>query len=147
VKLVFSSIMLGLLLVAFPLLAASESIGKDEVNVRSGPSLRQSILFKAPLGYPIEVEKKKGDWVCFRDWVNNRGWVHKDLISDVQTAVIKVNKANVRSGPGAKNSVVAEVSEGEIYRILERKQNWVKIGYYQGSDPVGWIRRDLVFGD
>jgi len=147
VKLIFSSITLGLFLLASPLLAASKSIGKDEVNVRSGPSLRQKILFKVPLGYPVEVEKKKGDWVYFRDWVNNRGWVRKDLISDVQTAVIKVNKANVRSGPGTKSSVVAEVSEGEIYKILERSGEWVKIGYYEGSDPVGWIRRDLVFGD
>jgi N-acetylmuramoyl-L-alanine amidase len=147
VRLILSSIVLCLLLLVSPLPAASKSIGKPEVNVRSGPGLQQKILFKAPLGYPVEVEKIKGDWVYFRDWVNKRGWVHKDLISEVQTAVITVKKANVRSGPGAKSSVVAEVSEGEIYKILERSGEWVKIGYYEGSAPLGWIRRDLVFGD
>jgi SH3-like domain-containing protein len=147
VRLVFGSIFLCVVLLAAPALAATKSIGKDEVNVRSGPSLRESIVFKAPLGYPIEIQKKKGDWVYFRDWVNNRGWVHKDLISDVPTAVITVKKANVRSGPGTKDSVVAEVSEGEIYKILKRKGQWVEIGYYHGSDTVGWIRNDLVFGE
>jgi hypothetical protein len=42
---------------------------------------------------------------------------------------------------------VAEVSEGEIYKILKRSGQWIEIGYYHGSDSVGWIRNDLVFGE
>jgi SH3-like domain-containing protein len=147
VKRMLGLIVLCVALLATPANAATKSIGKEEVNVRSGPSLEDKIILKLPLGYPIEIQKKKGEWVYFRDWVNNRGWVHRDLISDVRTAVIKVKQANVRSGPGTKEGVVAEASEGEIYKILERKGNWIKIGYYHGDDVVGWVRKDLVFGD
>lgn len=130
-----------------PLWAATKSIAKEEVNVRSGPSLKDEIILKAPLGYPVRIEKTQGEWVYVRDWVNNRGWVHKALISDIRTAVITVKKANIRSGPGTDSNAVAEAHEGEIYRILERKGRWLRIGYYHGSEPVGWVREDMVFGE
>ena len=99
------------------------------------------------MGYPIQIIKNQGEWVYFEDWVNNRGWVHRSLISDIPTAVVKVKKANIRSGPGIDNKAVNEVVEGEIYRILGREGNWYHLGYYHGSDPLGWIRYDLIFGN
>jgi SH3-like domain-containing protein len=147
VKLILSTFLICLVLVESPPASAAKSIGKDEVNVRSGPSLKNSILYKAPLGYPIRIEKENGRWAYFRDWVDNRGWVHKDLVSNVRTAVVSVKKVNVRSGPGTRNRVVAEAGEGEIYKILRRKGDWIQIGYYHGGESLGWVRRDLVFGD
>ncbi|MCU0588165.1 MAG: SH3 domain-containing protein [Syntrophobacteraceae bacterium] len=146
-KLNLCSVFMALTLAASPLTAAAKSIAKEEVNVRSGPSLKEEIVLKAPLGYPVKVERSKGEWAYIRDWVNNRGWVHKALLSDIPTAVIMVKKANVRSGPGTDKEVVAEAGEGEIYRILERKGRWLKIGYYQGSESLGWVRSDMVFGE
>lgn len=146
-KLLFRSIIACIVLAASPLWAATKSIAKEEVNIRSGPSLKSEIVLKAPLGYPVKVEKEQGEWVRVRDWVNNRGWVHKTLVSSIRTAVVTVKKANVRSGPGTDKSVVAEAHEGEIYRILERNGRWIRIGYYQGSEPLGWVRSDMVFGE
>jgi len=147
VKLLMSYIAVCLALLASPLWAGTKSIGKEEVNIRSGPSLKDEILLKAPLGYPVKIEKTKGEWLYVRDWINNRGWVHKTLVSEIPTAVVVVKKANVRSGPGTDKSVVAEVLEGEIYRILDRKGRWLRIGYYHGSEPLGWVRNDMVFGE
>lgn len=138
--------MIWLALLASPPITAAKSIAKDEVNVRSGPSLKSSVLYKAPLGYPIQIEKENGEWAYFRDWVDNRGWVHKDMISNIRTAVVSVKKANIRSGPGTRNRIVAEAGEGEIYKVFQRKGDWIQIGYYHGEEPLGWVRNDMVFG-
>ena len=135
----------GLLVLSGP--ACAESISKDKVNIRSGPSLRSRIVYKAPLGYPIKVEKKQGKWAFFRDWENDTGWVYEPLVSEVETAVVLVKKANVRSAPGTGHKVTAKVARGDIYKILDRDGNWLKLGYYFGDDELGWIRSDLVFGD
>jgi len=138
-------VLTGIALLAISGSAGAESISKDKVNIRSGPSIKNRIIFKAPLGYPIKVEKKKGEWVFFRDWENDTGWVHKRLVSEVETAVIRVKIANVRSSPGKEHQVAAKASRGEIYRVLERSANWLKLGYYFGGEVVGWVRSDLVF--
>nr|WP_320013225.1 SH3 domain-containing protein [uncultured Desulfobulbus sp.] len=125
----------------------AKSIGKDQVNIRSNPSTKSKILFSAPLGYPISIEKESKDWVFFKDWQNNKGWVYKPLVSNIDTAVILVEKANVRSQPTVKSKAMAIAEMGEIYKILSKSGNWVKLGYYHGGSEVGWIRDDLIFGE
>lgn len=125
----------------------AKSIGKDQVNIRSGPNLKSKVIFSAPLGYPIKIEKQSNKWSFFRDWQNNTGWVYDPLISDIDTAVILVEKANVRSQPTTSSKVMAIAEMGEIYTILSKNGNWVKLGYYHGGSELGWIRDDLIFGD
>lgn len=127
--------------------AMMQSIGKDQVNVRSGPSINHSVVFQAPLGYPVEIKKQEGPWVLIQDWEGDSGWVSKPFISRTQTAVVSVVSANVRRSPGVQHAVVKQVHRGEIYKILEKKGCWVKIGYYLEREQVGWIRQDLIFGD
>ena len=125
----------------------AKSIAKDQVNLRSAPNQTSEILLIAPQGYPIEVLKKSGKWTQYRDWQNSTGWVYSPLVSDVDTAVILVEKANIRSGVGTSTSVVATAAMGEIYKIMHRQNNWVQLGYYEANTPLGWIRADLVFGE
>lgn len=122
-------------------------IGKENVNIREQPSTNSAILFVAPLGYPIEIKNENGDWLYFRDWQNSNGWVNKSLVSDIDTVVVLVEKANIRSSATVNSNVVATAEQGEIYTILSRDNNWVKLGYYQSGSSVGWIRDDLVFGE
>ena len=63
--------------------AVAKSIAKDDINVRSGPSTGDEILFTVPRGYPIEVERREGQWTQFRDWQNNTAWVFTPLVSEV----------------------------------------------------------------
>ena len=64
-----------------------------------------------------------------------------------ETEAILVDKANIRS-TGATSAAVAAVAEiGEIYKVLGKKGDWVQLGYYDNSSPLGWIRHDLVFGE
>jgi SH3-like domain-containing protein len=123
-----------------------KSIGKDAVNVRKGPSLDSEVLYETHLGYPIQIDKTQGDWVRFKDWQGTLGWVHKPLVSDIKTAVVIGDDVNVRKGPGAEQDVVKKIAKGEVYKIVARKGDWVKIAYYVEGDEIGWVRKDMVWG-
>ncbi len=127
--------------------AGAKSIAKDQVNIRSKPSLSSEIIFTAPLGYPIKIEQEANNWSFFHDWQNNRGWVYKPLVSDIETAVVVVDKANIRNASNTRSQVVSTAEQGEIYKILAKKGDWVRLGYYHGGAEVGWIHSDLVFGE
>ena len=124
-----------------------QSIGKDQVNVRSKPDLNSEVLFELSLGYPIQVEKQQDNWVYFTDWKNQAGWVFKPLVSKTQTAVILVDNANIRKGPSLSKPVVMKASQGNIYKIFGEKGDWVNVGYYIENEKIGWIRDDLVWGE
>jgi len=131
-----------------PVFAATmQSIGKDEVNVRSKPDLNSEVLFELSLGYPIQVEKQQDNWVYFTDWKNQAGWAFKPLVSTTQTAVILVDNANIRKGPSLSKPVVMKASQGAIYKIFGEKDDWVHVGYYLENEKIGWIRDDLVWGE
>jgi uncharacterized protein YgiM (DUF1202 family) len=73
--------------------------------------------------------------------------MYKPLVSEIDTAVILVEKANLRSSAGKKYRVVKKAGRGEIYKMLARNGNWVRLGYFFEDEPVGWVRSDLIFGD
>jgi SH3-like domain-containing protein len=127
--------------------ATMQSIGKDQVNVRSKPDLNSEVLFELFLGYPIQVEKQQNNWVYFTDWKNQAGWVFKPLVSKTQTAVILADSANIREGPSLKKPVVRKASKGDIYKIFGEKDDWVQVGFYLENEKIGWIRDDLVWGE
>ena len=135
-----------ILLLSAPAVPAG-SIAKNGTNIRSGPSLKAEVLLIVPRGYPIEVQEPSGEWTRFRDWQGNTAWVSTSLVSDVKTAVILTDRANIRTAD-ATDATVATVAEvGEIYKVLSKKGDWVQLGYYNTGSPVGWIRHDLVFGE
>jgi len=123
------------------------SVGKEKVNVRSGPSLQSGVLYQAPLGYPLQVVENQGKWARFKDWEGNSGWVYRPLLSEIHTVVVSANNPNIRQGPGLRNKVVMQANRGDIFKVLGKRGNWVKLGYYYSGDVVGWIRNDLVWGD
>jgi SH3-like domain-containing protein len=146
-KIISFAVALVVLSVVPGLASNMQSIGKDRVNVRAKPNLKSDVVFEAFLGYPIQIEKQQNNWVYFTDWKNNNGWVYKPLISRIQTALVLVDEANIRKGPGLNRPVVRQATKGEIYKIFDEKGEWVKVGYYLENEVIGWIRQDLVWGD
>jgi SH3-like domain-containing protein len=122
------------------------SIAQDKVNVRAKPSKRGRVLLSAPKGYPVVVKKRQQNWLYVEDWNGQKGWVYKKLVSATPTTIIQAETANVRKGPSRKNSSLAQVKQGEIYKVLASRGGWIKIGYYYENEPVGWIHDDLVWG-
>ncbi len=144
----FSLVATWLVILTVPLWASMASIGKEKVNVRSAPNLEAEVLFQAHLGYPVELSKTKGSWVQIKDWQENVGWIYRPLVNQkVRTAVVLPDRVNIRKGPGLKHQVVTQAKGGEVYKILEENKSWVRIGYYLENEEVGWIRKDMVWGE
>jgi len=140
--------MASVILWAGPGLASTmQSIGKNQVNVRSKPNMTSEVMFQASLGYPIQIEKPRKNWVYVTDWQKHTGWVYKPLVSKTQTAVVLVEDANIRKGPSLRKPVVMQASKGEIYKVFGEQGKWVKVGYYLENEVIGWVRQDLVWGD
>jgi len=140
--------LVSVLLLTCPAWGSSmKSIGKDRVNIRSRPNLNSKVLFQGYLGNPIEVEKQQDNWLYVTDSENDSGWIYKPLVSDIKTAVILVDNANIRKGSSLRTPVVKTASKGEIYKIFGEEGDWVNIGYYVENEKIGWIRDDLVWGE
>ena len=142
-----TGVCLGLLLLLCARAASAASIASDGVYIRSSPSQQAKVLLVVPRGYPIEVLGHSGEWTRFRDWKNTTAWVASTLVSDVATAVILTNRANIRSAASGDAPVVTHGETGVIYKVLAKKDGWVHLGFYETDGPVGWIRDDLVFGE
>ncbi|RMF59633.1 MAG: hypothetical protein D6743_16025 [Calditrichaeota bacterium] len=57
-------------------------------------------------------------------------------------AVVKVNRLNVRSGPGKGFRRVGRVTKGARYRVLDEKGIWVRIDLGEGK--YGWVHGHYV---
>lgn len=137
-----------LIILMAPAWASTASIGQDKVNIRKAPSLKAEVLYQAHLGYPVALEKTQGKWVKIRDWQDKEGWVYKSLINDkVQTAVVVPEQVNIRKGPGLNYPVVSKAECGQVYKIFKEQQDWVQIGYYVENQVLGWVRKDMVWGE
>lgn len=120
------------------------SVGKNKVNVRSGPGTNYEKLWQVYKGYPVKILKKKGNWVKTEDYEKDIGWIYQPLLSEVQTVIVTKNKVNIRGGPGTNHRVIFQAEKDVIFQLVDRKEDWLKVKH---EDRVGWIRRDLVWGE
>lgn len=142
-KVVFILI-LGVFLWSSICLGKMASVGKNKVNVRSGPGTNYEVLWQVHNDYPVKILEKKGDWVKTVDYEKDIGWIHRSLLSEVQTVIVIKDKVNIRGGPGTNHKAIFQAENDVIFQLVDRKENWLKVRY---EDRVGWIRKDLVWGE
>jgi SH3-like domain-containing protein len=121
------------------------SIAKDRINIRSGPGTNYELLWQLYKDYPVKILEKKGDWAKTMDYENDIGWIHRSLLSKTHTVIVTVDKANIRTGPGAQYGIAFKAEQGVIFYLVGRKGKWLKIRYLNAYE--GWIRQDLVWGE
>jgi len=112
-------------------------------NIRSGPDSKSDILWKVEKYYPIFVIKKSDSWYYFRDFEDDRGWVHKTLVGNVPAVITKKDLCNIRSGPSTKDKILFSVEKGIPFKVLEHKDRWLRVEHTDGDR--GWIFDALVW--
>ena len=112
-------------------------------NIRSGPATKYDILWKVEKYYPIFVLKKSNSWYQFRDFEDDRGWVHKSLVGKIPAVITKKDLCNIRSGPSTGEKILFSVEKGIPFKILKRKENWLHVEHADGDQ--GWIHDSLVW--
>ena len=119
------------------------SINKAIANVRSGPGTDYEIKWKVEKYHPIIILKKKGDWYQYEDFEKDRAWVHESLLGKENSIITIKDDCNVRSGPGTNYEIVFKVLRGVPFKVLDKKDNWLKVKHAYGDQ--GWIYKTLVW--
>ena len=134
-----------MLTVSFNISAAEYiHVVKDGVNVRTGPSTSNPVYMELFEGYPLQVIEKKDEWIKVRDFENDSGWIYSSLTEKGNTVIVSAeSRANMRSGPGTSNAVVATLERGVVLNVIERQDQWVKVRHLSGTE--GWIYSPLLW--
>ena len=133
------------LLIIFSSITLAErlTVASSIANIRSGPGTKHDILWKVEKYHPIFVLKKSGNWYHFRDFEDDKGWIHKSLVRKIPSVITNKEKCNVRSGPGTKFEILFTTGKGIPFKILKRKGNWIHVQHADGDK--GWIHKSLIW--
>jgi SH3-like domain-containing protein len=134
-----------LLVIVFATAASAErlAISAPVANIRSGPGVSHSVLWKVEKYFPILVIKKSDQWYFFQDFEGDKGWVHESLVGKLAAVVTRKEQCNIRSGPGTDFRILFSVEKGVPFKVLERKDAWIHIEHADGDK--GWIHKSLVW--
>ncbi len=127
-----------------PLWAERLALAVEKANVRSGPGTEKyKVLWEIERYHPIQVVQKQGDWIFFKDFEGDEGWIHKRLVDKTPTVITRKDMVNIRSGPGTDAAISFRAERGVPLKVLERKGNWIRIQSAFGDK--GWIHSKLVW--
>ncbi|MBI4610274.1 MAG: SH3 domain-containing protein [Candidatus Rokubacteria bacterium] len=139
---------LGLLAVAAAVGAASSEFVRVKVgsaNIRAGPGTTYQRLWSVAKNYPLRVVARRGRWLKTVDFDGYAGWIFARLTDARPAVVVRVERANLRSGPGTDYKLLSTEVAGVAFRVLSRHGRWLKVEHADGSR--GWIYRSLVWGN
>ena len=143
-KKILPVILLAMFLLAGPANAKRLSVGVDKGNVRSGPGTDHEILWSVGKYYPVDVIKESEGWCQISDFEGDVGWMHKSLLEDIPSVIVKATLVNIRKGPGTNFKVLFQAEKGVGLKRLSRKDGWLEVEHADGD--VGWIHESLVWG-
>lgn len=134
------------LIFVFNAYAFALCVNVPEANLRGGPGTRYEkrwLVFK----YTAlkKIAKRRG-WYKVRDVDGDLHWIHGKLVTaKIKCSVVKVDKANVRTGPGTrfKKSAMSPAIKYDSFRVIKRKGSWIKVVDEFGDK--GWIFRKLLW--
>ena len=115
-----------------------------KANVRSGPGTEKyAVLWEIERYHPIQVVQRQGEWIFFKDFEGDEGWIHKRLVDKTPTVITRKDMVNIRSGPGTDADISFRAERGVPLKVMERKGNWIRIQSAFGDK--GWIHSKLVW--
>ena len=140
-----------LLLVLFSLIFFADlsyalCVKVPDANLRSGPGTKYKKTWEVFKYMPFKQLSKKGNWYRVQDVDGDIHWIYTKLITNkFKCAVVKVEKANIRNGPGTNHSKIAlsPSLKYDSYKVLKITSSWVRVLDEFGDK--GWISRKLLW--
>ncbi len=138
-------VLIGALIVGWGTAFAGERISviKDIANVRALPNTKSDTLWQVEKYHPLQVLEKKGKWYRFKDFEGDSGWIHSSLVGKDPTVIVRVRRANIRTGPGTQYDLAFDANKGTPFKVLETKGRWKKVRHADGDE--GWIFTSLIW--
>lgn len=118
----------------------------SDANLRSGPGTKHKKTWEVFKYMPLKKIGSQGNWYKVKDVDGDIHWVYHTLVTDkYKCAVVKIKKANVRSGPGTnyKINILSPALKYYSFKVIDTKQSWVNV--MDEYDDKGWIHRNLLW--
>jgi SH3-like domain-containing protein len=131
------------MLAAGPVLAQRYAVSASVANIRSGPGTQHEILWQVERYYPVLVVEKKGSWFRFKDFEDDEGWIHSNLIRKIPAVITVAPRCNLRSGPGTNYDIVYTAERGVPFKVLTAKGSWLNV--LHAKRGKSWIHKSLVW--
>ncbi len=135
-----------ILLIVSATFASALCVITEDANLRSGPGTNYDKTWQVFKYMPLKKLGKKGHWYRVKDVDGDEHWVYEKLVTEkFRCAVVKVDKANIRRGPGLKyrKTDFSPVIKYDSFRIIKRRGLWYKVKDEFGQ--VGWIHKKLIW--
>lgn len=121
-------------------------VNVPEANLRSGPGTKYEKTWEVFKYMPFSRQFKKGNWYKVKDVDGDVHWIYRKLVTGkFRCAVVKVDKANVRSGPGTgyNKNALSPALKYDAFKVIKTKSSWVNVVDEFGDK--GWIARKLLW--
>ncbi len=139
-------ILVLLSMIIFSDLSYALCVNVPDANLRSGPGTKYKKTWEVFKYMPFKKLSKKTNWYRVQDVDGDIHWIYRKLVTDkFRCAVVKVEKANIRTGPGTNysKSAVSPSLKYDAFKVLKTKSPWVKVIDEFGD--TGWISRKLLW--
>ena len=121
------------------------SIKSDNSNLRVGPSKDYPIkLNYIVANTPVEIIDENKNWRKIKDYEENKGWIHKNLIKGKRFAIVNTphqEGLQVFNKPKGKN--IGKIGKRNILEVKTCLMNWCKIKYEKNT---GWVNKLNLWG-
>lgn len=121
------------------------SLSKDEIFVRTGPSLQYPIRWTyKKRGLPVEIIREYDTWRQIRDIDGGMGWVHHAMLSGYRNGIVQVKEGvTLRKSSDPVSLEIVRLEYGVLVAIdkCEQVHCRVKISGFKG-----WLPRTALWG-
>lgn len=120
------------------------SLAADEVNMRTGPGVRYPVQWVyVHKNLPVEVIAEYDTWRKVRDIEGAEGWIHRAMLSNRRSAMIRGEEVTMRQDASEQSPAVARLTEGVVALIERCDMTYCRISV-QGYS--GWVQRRALWG-
>lgn len=140
------AVLAAVLFTGFAAEAPALCVSAPEANLRSGPGTNHEKLWEVFKYMPLKRLDRKGLWYRVKDLDGDVYWVYAPLVTGkYQCAVVRDDKANVRSGAGLhfKQTSASPAMKYYSFKVLKIKGSWVNVMDEYGAK--GWIYKPLLW--
>ena len=120
----------------------------DILNVRSGPSSNEEVLFDVKKDEQVKILETLNGWYKISNNINKEGWISSEYISIFDSEVrsnrssnyekkeVSVDNLNMRSGAGTSYRVITTLKKGSVVEVISESNGWSKIKY---DGRIGYV--------
>ncbi|MDR2724416.1 MAG: SH3 domain-containing protein [Holosporaceae bacterium] len=120
------------------------SLKSPQTNVRVGPGKEYPVswvFMKSNL--PVILLAEFNQWRKIKFLDGTEGWVHQNMISRKNTAIIVTSPYAVLYRYESNSQPMAKIEKNVIVKVLKKGNDWIKVEF---NGIKGWIKKQDLWG-